>query len=195
MELSVKALIYKSPYLSERYAQLGNGSTMAFMEEELAKVARFFGGDDAVKVVEVLQRQREATDDTIATETGIRLNTVRKILYKLYDHALVSSTRVRNETTGWYTFFWRLQPDQLDAFIRSRKRRTLEKLKSRLEHERSHSFYVCPKCSEIRLTFEEAMETAFRCPKCGGHLEGVENTKIVEKLSDLIKKLEDELSE
>lgn len=168
---------------------------MAFMDEELTKVARFFGGDEAVKVVEVLQRQKEATDDAIAAETGIRLNTVRKILYKLYDHALVSSTRVRNETTGWYTFYWRLQPDQLDAFIRSRKRRTLEKLKSRLEHERGHSFYVCEKCSEVRMTFEEAMETAFRCPKCGGHVTGVENTKIVEKLSELIKKLEDELRE
>jgi len=168
---------------------------MAFMDEELTKVARFFGGDEAVKVVEVLQRQKEATDDAIAAETAIRLNTVRKILYKLYDHALVSSTRVRNETTGWYTFYWRLQPDQLDAFIRSRKRRTLEKLKSRLEHERGHSFYVCEKCSEVRMTFEEAMETAFRCPKCGGHVTGVENTKIVEKLSELIKKLEDELRE
>jgi len=168
---------------------------MAFIDEELTKVARFFGGDEAVRVVEVLQRQKEATDDAIAAETGIRLNTVRKILYKLYDHALVSSTRVRNETTGWYTFYWRLQPDQLDAFIRSRKRRTLEKLKSRLEHERGHSFYVCRKCSEVRMTFEEAMETAFRCPKCGGHVTGVENTKIVEKLSELIKKLEDELRE
>jgi transcription initiation factor TFIIE subunit alpha len=168
---------------------------MAFMDEELTKVARFFGGDEAVRVVEVLQRQKEATDDTIAAETAIRLNTVRKILYKLYDHALVSSTRVRNETTGWYTFYWRLQPDQLDAFIRSRKRRTLEKLKSRLEHERGHSFYVCEKCSEVRMTFEEAMETAFRCPKCGGHVTGVENAKIVEKLSELIKKLEDELRE
>jgi transcription initiation factor TFIIE subunit alpha len=165
------------------------------MDEELIKVARFFGGDDAVKVVEVLQRMKEVTDEIITAETGIRLNTIRKILYKLYDHALVSSTRVRNETTGWYTFYWRLQPDQLDAFIRSRKRRTLEKLKSRMEHERSHSFFICEKCSDVRLTFEEGMETAFRCPKCGGHLTGVENSKIIEKLSDLIKKLEDELRE
>ncbi len=168
---------------------------LSFIDEELVKVARFFGGEDAVKVVEVLGKLKEATDDTIAAETGIRLNTVRKILYKLYDHALVSSTRVRNENTGWYTFFWRLQPDQLDAFIRSRKRRTLEKLRSRLEHEGSHSFFVCEQCKEVRVTFEEAMETAFRCSKCSSPLTGVDNSKIVEKLSGLIKKLEDELSE
>ena len=60
------------------------------MDEELIKVARFFGGDDAVKVVEVLQRMKEVTDEIITAETGIRLNTIRKILYKLYDHALVS---------------------------------------------------------------------------------------------------------
>lgn len=168
---------------------------LAFMREEFIKVARFFGGEDAVKVVEVLNKLKEASDDIIAAETGIRLNTVRKILYKLYDHALVSSLRVRNEQTGWYTFFWRLQPDQLDAFIRSRKRRTLAKLKSRLEHERAHSFFICEKCPDVRFTFEEAMETAFRCLKCGGYLTGTDNSQIIEKLSDLIKKIEAELSE
>jgi transcription initiation factor TFIIE subunit alpha len=186
--------MFRTPYSIENEFAWWSGR-LAFMGEELIKVARFFGGDEAVKVVETLQRLKEATDDTIAAETGIRLNTVRKILYKLYDHALVSSTRVRNETTGWYTFFWRLQPDQVDAFIRARKRRTLEKLKSRLEHERSHSFFICEKCSDVRMTFEEAMETAFRCPKCGGHLTGADNSRIIEKLSDLIKKLEDELRE
>ncbi len=185
----------RSPYIILEHLYLGDLDLLAFMDEELLKVARFFGGDDAVRVVEVLGKLKEASDDMIAAEISTRLNTVRKILYKLYDHALVSCTRVRNEQTGWYTFFWRLQPDQVDAFIRSRKRRTLEKLKSRLEHERSHSFFICEKCPDVRLTFEEAMETAFRCSKCGGHLTGVDNSKIVEKLSDLIKKLEDELSE
>ena len=182
-------------YINGERLYQGDSAPLSFIDEELVKVARFFGGEDSVKVVEVLGKLKEATDDTIAAETGIRLNTVRKILYKLYDHALVSSTRVRNENTGWYTFFWRLQPDQLDAFIRSRKRRTLEKLRSRLEHERSHSFFACEQCKEVRVTFEEAMETAFRCSKCGSPLTGVDNSKITEKLSGLIKKLEDELSE
>jgi len=168
---------------------------LSFLDEEFLKVASVFGGEDAVKVVKVLARIREGTDDVIATESGVRLNTVRKILYKLYDHALVSATRVRDDKTGWYIFYWRLQPDQLDAFIRSRKRRTLEKLKSRLEYERAHSFFICKKDSDVRITFEEAMESAFRCPKCGSQLTGVDNTRIIEHLSGLISKLERELAE
>jgi len=166
---------------------------LSFLDEEFIKVASLFGGEDAVKVVKVLAKIKEGTDDVIATESGVRLNTVRKILYKLYDHALVSATRIRDDKTGWYIFYWKLQPDQLDAFIRSRKRRTLEKLKSRLEHERAHSFFMCKKCSDVRITFEEAMESAFKCPKCGGQLVGTDNSRMIEYLSDLISKLEREL--
>ena len=112
---------------------------MAYSEDEIIKVAPFFGGEEAVSVVRALMKLGDSTDESIAAETGIRINVVRKILYKLYDHALVASTRVRNENTGWYTFYWKLQLDQLDAFIRSRKRRTLKKLAARLEYERSHT--------------------------------------------------------
>jgi transcription initiation factor TFIIE subunit alpha len=168
---------------------------LAYSEDEIIKVAPFFGGEEAVNVVRALMKLGDSTDESIAAETGIRINVVRKILYKLYDHALVASTRVRNENTGWYTFYWKLQLDQLDAFIRSRKRRTLKKLAARLEYERSHTFFTCENCPEVRITFEEAMETAFRCPKCDSPLKNVDNTRIVERLAELVKKLEEELSE
>jgi len=169
--------------------------SLSLLDEEFIKVASLFGGEDAVRVVKVLAKIKEGTDDVIAAESGVRLNTVRKILYKLYDHALVSATRIRDDKTGWYIFYWKLQPDQLDAFIRSRKRRTLDKLKSRLEYERGHSFFICKKCLDVRVPFEEAMESAFRCPKCGGQLTGTDNSRMIEYLSDLISKLERELVE
>ena len=168
---------------------------MAFMDEELIKVARFFGGEEAVKVVEVLQRKKEVTDEIITADTGIRLNTVRKILYRLYDHGLVSCTRVRDEKTGWFIFYWKLQTDQLDAYIRSRKRRVLEKLRQKLGYEKNHSFFVCNKCGDVRVTFEEAMESSFRCPKCGGQLESTDNTAVVEFLDKRIKQIEGELKQ
>lgn len=168
---------------------------MSILKEELTKVANLLGGEEAVKVVEVLGRLKEATDDAVANESSVRLNTVRKILYKLYDHALVSCTRIRDEKTGWYTFYWKLQPDQLDAFIRSRKRRTLEKLKSRLEHEKAHSFFVCKKCEEVRVTFEEAIELAFRCTQCNSQLAQSDNAAIIDLLTNLIGKLEKELAQ
>lgn len=168
---------------------------MAVLDEELIKVARLFGGEEAVTVVNILKRQSEATDEMLANESTVRLNTVRKILYRLYDHGLVSCTRVRDEKTGWFIFYWKLQTDQLDAYIRSRKRRVLEKLRQKLDYEKNHSFFVCNKCGDVRVTFEEAMESSFRCPKCGGQLESTDNTAVVEFLDKRIKQIEGELKQ
>ena len=168
---------------------------MAVLDEELMKVARLFGGDDAVTVVNILKKKSEATDEMLANESTVRLNTVRKILYKLYDHGLVSCTRVPDEKTGWFIFYWKLQLDQLDAFIRSRKRRVLEKLRHKLDYETNHSFFICKKCGDVRVTFEEAMESSFRCSKCGGQLESSDNAAVVEFLEKRIKQIEDELKQ
>lgn len=168
---------------------------LSFLEEEFLKVAPLFGGEEALTVAKTLMKLKEATDESIANESNIRLNIVRKILYKLYDHALVSAARIQDEKTGWFIFYWKPQPDQLDGFIRNRKRRTLEKLRARYNFERIHEFFVCPKCSNVRLTFEEAMESTFRCIQCGEQLRSVKNDKIVQFLQTKIKQLEEELNE
>jgi len=167
---------------------------LSVLDEELIKIAKLFGGEEAVTVVKSLKKLGEGTDEIIANDSAIRLNTVRKVLYKLYDHGLVSCTRVRDDKTGWFIFFWRLQPDQLDAFIRSRKKRALDKLKQRLDFERNHSFFVCKTDGEVRVTFEEAMETSFKCGKCGNQLDSSENADLVSVLESKIEKLEAELS-
>ncbi len=167
---------------------------MSVLDEELIKVTNLFGGEEAVTVVKSLRKLGEGTDETITNDCAVRLNTVRKVLYKLYDHGLVSCTRVRDEKTGWFIFYWRLQPDQLDAFIRSRKKRTLDKLKQRLDYERNHTFFVCKTDAEIRVTFEEGMESSFKCGKCGNQLESIENAQEVTVLENKIERIEAELS-
>ena len=167
---------------------------MSVLDEELIKIANLFGGEEAVTVVKSLKKLNEGTDEIISNDCAIRLNTVRKVLYKLYDHGLVSCTRVRDEKTGWFIFYWRLQPDQLDAFIRSRKKRALDKLKQRLDFERDHTFFVCKTDVEVRVTFEEAMESSFKCGKCGNQLDSSENADMVSILESKIEKLEAELS-
>lgn len=173
---------------------------MSVLDEELIKVANLFGGEEAVTVVTSLKHLGEGTDEIITNDCKdrlkkeVRLNTVRKILYKLYDHGLVSCTRVRDEKTGWFIFYWRLQPDQLDAFIRSRKKRALDKLKQKLDYERNHTFFVCKTDTDVRIPFEEAMETSFKCGKCGNQLESMENSDVIVVLETKIHQLEAELS-
>ena len=58
-------------------------------DEALKKVAALFG-EDAVRVVEVLKGVDEITDIEIADKTQIRLNLVRKALYRLYDCCLIN---------------------------------------------------------------------------------------------------------
>jgi transcription initiation factor TFIIE subunit alpha len=161
----------------------------------LLKVAGALGEEEAVKLIEILKNSEEITDDEIANKTGIRLNSVRKILYKLYDHSLVGLRRTRDPKTGWFIFHWRLQPDQLEGFILSQKRRVLEKLDVRLEYEKNHDFYYCytPGCK--RVPFEEAVELVFLCPSCGKPLMHYDNDKILGALSKRVGQLRKELGE
>jgi len=161
----------------------------------LLKVAEALGEEDALKLIEILKISEEITDDEIANKTGIRLNLVRKILYKLYDHSLVSLRRTRDPKTGWFVFHWRLQPDQLEGFILSQKRRVLEKLNTRLEYEKNHDFYYCytPGCK--RVPFEEAVELVFKCPTCGKPLTHYENENLTYTLMKRVEQLRKELGE
>lgn len=161
----------------------------------LLKVAEAVGEEEAIKLIEILKAAEEITDDEIANKSGIRLNSVRKMLYKLYDHSLVSLRRTRDPKTGWFIFHWRLQPDQMEGFILSQKRRVLEKLNTRLEFEKNHDFYFCATPGCKRLPFEEAVEVVFRCPTCGKPLMHYENGKILEALSKKVELLRKELGE
>jgi len=169
---------------------------LSFVDDKtLEKVAEAFGSEEAVRIIEALKEVGETTDDQIATRTGIRLNSVRKILYKLYDHSLVGLRRSRDKNTGWFIFHWRLQLDQLEGFILNQKRRVLEKLEARLRYEQNHEFYYCYTIGCKRIPFEEAMELVFRCPTCNKPLMHFENGKIVSALTKKVEQLRKELSE
>jgi len=161
----------------------------------LMKIAEALGEEEAIKLIEILKNSDETTDDEIANKTGIRLNSVRKILYKLYDHSLVSLRRTRDPKTGWFIFHWRLQPEQVEGFILSQKRRVLEKLDIRLEYEKNHDFYYCCTQGCRRIPFEEAVELVFQCPTCGKPLMHYENERIVQALARKVEQLRKELGE
>jgi transcription initiation factor TFIIE subunit alpha len=164
-------------------------------DKTLEKVAEAFGSEEAITIIEALKEIGETTDDQIASQTGIRLNSVRKILYRLYDHSLVGLRRSRDKDTGWFIFHWRLQLDQLEGFILNQKRRVLEKLEARLKYEQKHEFYYCCTLGCKRIPFEDAMELVFRCPTCSKPLMHFENGKIVSALTKKVEQLRKELGE
>ncbi len=167
----------------------GGVSKLFSVDNETLKMVAALFGEDAVKVVEVLQGVHEIVDIEIANKTQIQLKMVRKALYRLYDHSLVALRQSRDKETGWFIFNWRLQPDQLEGFILNQKRHVLEKLETRLEYERSHEFYTCqtPDCK--RFPFEEAFELLFKCPACNKPMVYVNNDWIVKILTQKIEQI------
>lgn len=162
-------------------------------EALLYKVVSKIGGADAVKLVKQLKKMGKATEEDLAKTTEIKLNELRKKLFKLHSFSLVTSESVQDEKSGWLIFYWRLQEDQLESIIRAQKKRILEKLEARLEFEKNHDFFHCAQSNCGRYTFEEALEHLFKCPKCGGNLEHYDNARVIETLEHKIKQLKEEV--
>lgn len=160
--------------------------------ELLLNIIKILVGDEAVTIVSMLGNKPEATDEEIATKLEIKLNIVRKILYKLYDYHLAIFRRIRDKHTGWFVYFWKLNPERISDLINSKKKLVLQILKERLVYEKEHVFYQCHNGCP-RFTFEEAIEVSFNCPKCSTSLENISNESIIEILEINVDILKDDL--
>ncbi len=161
--------------------------------KELMELAMDMGGEEAVEVIKALEKKGEATDEELAEVTEIRVNTVRKVLYMLYDQGLAEFKRIRDKETGWYYYYWHLDIKRLPEILRSKKMAELKKLKEMLEEETGEIYYWCGTPGHPKLTFDEAMEYEFQCPICGEMIMQYDNTQIVEELKRRIEELEIEL--
>ncbi len=163
-------------------------------DETLDQIAMILGGEEGVFIINVIKDVEEITVEELAEKTGIQINDVRRILYKFYNHSLVTSRRFRDKETGWFIFQWRLQPELIEAFVTGMKQKILRKLQARLEYELQHEFYHCGNQTCPRVTFEDAMDTVFNCPVCGEPLRPVDNEATVVFLERKIAEIEGELS-
>jgi transcription initiation factor TFIIE subunit alpha len=164
-------------------------------EETLENIARVLGNEDGVKIIKLLSKKDNITVEEIAEETEIQINEVRKLLYRFYNHSLITNRRFRDKDTGWFIFQWSLQPELIEAYVHGTKQKILRKLETRLDYELQHEFYHCgnPQCPNT--TFEDAMETVFRCPNCNQQLQRVDNTSVIEFLEKKIKEIKEELED
>jgi len=166
---------------------------MSVRETLIKAVVTELAGDEAFEVVTHLKETEETTDEVIASETGMRLNAVRKILYKLYDLHLASYRRTRDKSTGWFVYYWKLEPERIHDLLLEKKRKVLARLQERLSYERSNTFYHCDHNGCPRYTFDEAMSNAFKCPICNGRLVHSENAAIINLLQNQIEILKQEI--
>lgn len=126
-------------------------------------------------------------DEEIAEETEIRLNTVRKILYKLYDAGVASYKRSRDPETNWYTYSWKFETDKVSGIISERFEKVSEEIEKSIEYEEENMFFACVSNGH-RYKFDEASENNFTCPMCGATLEYQDNSSVIAELKHMLDK-------
>ena len=139
-------------------------------------------------IVEALNDGIE-TDEQIAEKTGIKLNIVRKILYKLYDMGLASYKRSKDPETQWFTYSWKFEKEEVINRIIKDSENYLKMLNDELEREENNMFFICPE-GHVRLDFDEASDYEFLCPACGEELVFQDNEKIIAQIKEDIKMVE-----
>ncbi|MEM1994898.1 MAG: transcription factor [Nitrososphaerales archaeon] len=161
-------------------------------EDSLVKIAGLLGGEEYIKVARALLNNEDSTDEEIASATGLKINTVRRVLYDLFGRSLISGIRVRDLKRGWYVYRWRAQREQVDGFIEMQKRKLIEKLRQRLAYEEQHEFYHCNNPNCTKKTFEQAIESFFKCTTCGALLNRVNNEDLIKLLRWKINHIQSE---
>jgi transcription initiation factor TFIIE subunit alpha len=106
---------------------------------------------------------------------------------------LASYRRIRDTNTGWFLYYWRIDPKKAQALVNRKKKMVLNLLEQRLEHESSNDLYACIEKDSSPVPFEEAMNLSFRCPTCNKQLEYVDNKRAISFLRKRVEELRADL--
>ena len=147
----------------------------------------------SMQVIEYLNKGY-VTDEDIAEATELRLNIVRRVLYKLYDSGLASYKRSKDPDTQWFTYEWTFEKDNVKEMCIKKRNEEIQKLKDALEFEENNMFFLC-KSNDCRLTFDDASELGFTCPECGNVLEFADNAEIIEDLKSTLEMIESSITD
>ncbi len=164
---------------------------IALTEKEIDTLVSQLTGEETVEVVRYIISQGENVSEFLIAESlNIPINAIRNILYRLQENNLITFTRKKDKKKGWYIYYWTFNHAEAQATIKRMKENRIFNLKKRLEREDSHQFYTCAsKC--LRIRFENALESNFRCPECEKVLKEMDNTKIIKELRKELSILEE----
>jgi len=113
-----------------------------------------------------------ATDEHIEKKTNYKMTEIRSLLNRLQNAGVVEYSRVKNMQNGWFTYTWRVNKTRATAnYMVQLRRRHGELLRQREMLDGTQAYRCRRGCAKV--SFEEAMETSFRCPKCEGKMRSV----------------------
>lgn len=146
-------------------------------------------GEEGITMIENMP-EGEVTDEQIAEATGVLLNIVRRNLFIMNENKLAICRRERDSSSGWLTYLWQLDLDDIDTQLSKEKRKLIKNLQTRLDFEEGNVFYVCPEGC-VRLLFNDAADCQFLCPVCGEDLEFQGNEELTTALKKRLKALQE----
>jgi transcription initiation factor TFIIE subunit alpha len=135
---------------------------------------------NCIMIIECILKGK-TSDAAIAEETEIKLNSVRKILNKLYDAGVASYKRSKDPETNFEIYNWKFEQKKLNDLIIDKQEDLLKEIERSLKYEKDNMFFAC-KANGHRYIYEDASEYNFVCPQCGESLAFQDNTLIIGEL-------------
>ncbi|MGB9201217.1 transcription factor E [Methanobacterium sp.] len=139
--------------------------------------------EGSVSIIECILNGK-TFDSEIAEETEIKLNKVRKILYKFHEAGVASYKRTKDPETNWFIYSWKFDKEKVSDIISKKHQRNTEDIEKSIKYEEENMFFAC-RTNGHRYKFEKASEFNFVCPDCNETLEYQDNaSRIVELLKE-----------
>ncbi len=162
--------------------------TSKLIDEVVIEVA----GQDVLPLVKILRNKSNVSEFKLATQMKREINLTRNMLYRLYDHNLVSFSRKKDKKKGWYIYFWTFNQKRVKDLVKDIKKKKFERLQERLSREKNGQFYICANTC-MRLDFEQSHDFNFKCPECGSLLNVEDNAAKIKELQKELVTLEKDL--
>ncbi|MFA5405951.1 MAG: hypothetical protein WC307_01180 [Candidatus Nanoarchaeia archaeon] len=149
--------------------------------------------DEGLALIEILFKAKKYVSEfTLAERSAIYVNTVRSLLYKLYENKIVNYNRKREKTRGWYIYSWKFNPEKLAGFLIKQLQGKRRLFNDKASSQSEDKYFYCKDC-DIKLLFAEAMEYNFACPNCFKQMDVTSPNKENKAISDRINKLNEEI--
>ncbi len=158
-------------------------------DDALVAIAKKMHGEEAARIVHLLLSKVELSDEEIASELGMDVAQVRRVLNELFEARLVKYRRARDENEGWYRYYWRVTDEEPERILEDRKRLLVKLLEDLLRGETEEEYYYCPSCGR-RYRASHADDLNYVCEKCGEVLEPYDNSRIVRKVKEVLRVIE-----
>jgi len=144
------------------------------------------------RVVKILEEKERVSENELAEQLGVKINTVRKALYALDSIGFAYYIKEKDEEKKWwYIYYWTLNLKRVKEEYLKNKRKELLAKEDDLLSEQEYSFR-CKSCKS-KCNYEAALNSDFKCPDCACALYEIRTTRDINKLREEIFEIRKEI--